>query len=75
MGFGLVVMYSASGQSLAMMDRQAMRMAMALIIMVILAQIPPRTYESAALSYFFAASYCWCVYCCLGKSPKARNVG
>ncbi|CSI55226.1 Uncharacterised protein [Vibrio cholerae] len=27
------------------------------------------------LSYFFAASYCWCVYCCLGKSPKARNVG
>ncbi len=52
MGFGLVVMYSASGQSLAMMDRQAMRMAMALIIMVILAQIPPRTYESAALSYF-----------------------
>ncbi|EJL3952950.1 peptidoglycan glycosyltransferase MrdB [Vibrio cholerae] len=53
MGFGLVVMYSASGQSLAMMDRQAMRMAMALIIMVILAQIPPRTYESAAPILFF----------------------
>lgn len=26
MAFGLVIMYSASGQSLAMMDRQAMRM-------------------------------------------------
>ena len=48
MGFGLVVMYSASGQSLAMMDRQAMRMGLSLGVMVILAQIPPRTYESLA---------------------------
>ncbi|WP_162045775.1 rod shape-determining protein RodA [Vibrio taketomensis] len=48
MGFGLIVMYSASGQSLAMMDRQAMRMVLALGVMVLLAQIPPRTYESLA---------------------------
>ena len=48
MGFGLVVMYSASGQSLAMMDRQAMRMGLSLGVMLILAQIPPRTYESLA---------------------------
>ncbi len=53
MGFGLVVIFSASGQSLAMMYRVVMRMAMALIIMVILAQIPPRTYESAAPILFF----------------------
>ncbi|MEH0687686.1 rod shape-determining protein RodA [Vibrio cholerae] len=48
MGFGLVVMYSASGQSLAMMDRQAMRMALSLGVMLLLAQVPPRTYEALA---------------------------
>ncbi|USD64661.1 rod shape-determining protein RodA [Vibrio sp. SCSIO 43136] len=48
MMFGLVIMYSASGQSLAMMDRQAIRMGMSLVVMVILAQIPPRVYESFA---------------------------
>ncbi|OOE99489.1 rod shape-determining protein RodA [Salinivibrio sp. MA351] len=45
MGFGLVVMYSASGQSLAMMERQAIRMALALAVMFALAQVPPRHYE------------------------------
>ncbi|MGF1722702.1 rod shape-determining protein RodA [Vibrio kyushuensis] len=53
MAFGLVVMYSASGQSYAMMDRQAMRMALALGVMVVLAQISPRTYESLAPFLFF----------------------
>lgn len=54
MGFGLVVMYSASGQSLAMMDRQAMRMVLALTVMIGLAQLPPRTYERLAPVLFFA---------------------
>ncbi len=48
MGFGLVVMYSASGQSLAMMDRQAMRMVLATVVMLVLAQLSPRTYEALA---------------------------
>ncbi|WP_024372687.1 FtsW/RodA/SpoVE family cell cycle protein, partial [Vibrio natriegens] len=48
MAFGLVIMYSASGQSLAMMDRQAMRMVLSLVVMVVLAQLSPRTYESLA---------------------------
>ncbi|MBJ7018951.1 FtsW/RodA/SpoVE family cell cycle protein, partial [Vibrio cholerae] len=50
------------GQSLAMMDRQAMRRAMSLVIMVILAQIPPRTYESAApILFFFGVVLLVCV--------------
>ncbi|KGK20862.1 hypothetical protein DC58_17595, partial [Vibrio navarrensis] len=48
MGFGLVVMYSASGQNLAMMDRQAMRMVLATVVMLVLAQLSPRTYEALA---------------------------
>lgn len=48
MSFGLLIMYSASGQNLAMMDRQAMRMVLSLVVMIFLAQISPRTYESLA---------------------------
>ncbi|CAH0525081.1 rod shape-determining protein RodA [Vibrio hippocampi] len=54
MGFALIVMYSASGQNMAMMDRQAMRMMLSLAVMVTLAQISPRTYESLAPLMFFA---------------------
>ena len=53
MGFGLVVMYSAGGQSLLMMERQAMRMAMALLVMISLAQLSPRNYERLAPLLFF----------------------
>ncbi|MDF5159505.1 rod shape-determining protein RodA, partial [Vibrio parahaemolyticus] len=48
MGFGLVIMYSASGQSLLMMDLQVMRMVLSLVVMLVLAQLSPRTYESLA---------------------------
>ncbi|KLV06688.1 MULTISPECIES: peptidoglycan glycosyltransferase MrdB [Photobacterium] len=48
MGFGLIVMYSASGQNLEMMERQAVRMLLSLGVMFILAQIAPRHYETWA---------------------------
>lgn len=54
MGFSLVIMYSASGQDMAMMERQAFRMVLALVVMLFLAQLPPRTYESFAPIIFFA---------------------
>lgn len=53
MVFGLIVMYSASGQNIDMMDRQAMRMLLSLGIMIFLAQLSPRTYESLAPLLFF----------------------
>ncbi len=56
MGFGLVVMYSASGQSMVMMERQAMRMLLALAVMFALAQVPPRHYEF----WFPLFIRCWC---------------
>jgi rod shape determining protein RodA len=53
MAFGLVIMYSASGKNLEMMDRQAMRMVLSLTVMIVLAQLSPRTYESLAPLLFF----------------------
>lgn len=40
MGVSLVVVYSASGQSAPMMERQMVRLALALGVTVLLAQIP-----------------------------------
>ncbi|HIF9367308.1 TPA: peptidoglycan glycosyltransferase MrdB [Photobacterium damselae] len=48
MGFALVIMWSASGQNLPMMERQGMRILLSLAIMFALAQVPPRHYEAWA---------------------------
>ncbi|ATF09884.1 rod shape-determining protein RodA [Candidatus Enterovibrio altilux] len=45
MGFSLIVMWSASGQDISMMERQAVRMLLALAVMCFLAQVSPRHYE------------------------------
>ncbi|MDA9556243.1 rod shape-determining protein RodA [Vibrio sp.] len=51
-GFGLVIMFSASGQSDAMMERQVVRVGLSLFVMLALAQISPRTYEALAPMLF-----------------------
>jgi rod shape determining protein RodA len=40
--FGFLVLYSASNQSSALIVRQAIRLGVALIVMIIIAQIPPK---------------------------------
>ncbi|WP_426415931.1 rod shape-determining protein RodA [Aestuariirhabdus sp. LZHN29] len=45
MGGGLLVLYSASGQNLAMVSRQAVYLAVGLVGMVVIANIPPRIFE------------------------------
>ena len=42
-GFGLIVLYSASGENLAQVQRQAIRIVLALAIMLAVAQINPTT--------------------------------
>lgn len=41
-GFGLTVLYSASGQSEAMMMRQGIRLGIAFVVMLVFAQVPPQ---------------------------------
>ncbi|MFV0576130.1 MAG: rod shape-determining protein RodA [Vibrio sp.] len=54
MGIGLVIMYSASGQKVAMMEQQAIRMVLSLGVMIFLAQWRPRTFESMAPVLYIA---------------------
>jgi rod shape determining protein RodA len=41
-GFGLVVLYSASGQDMGMVERQAVRLGFGLAVMLVISQVPPR---------------------------------
>ncbi|NMH67152.1 rod shape-determining protein RodA [Shewanella salipaludis] len=54
MSFGLFVIYSASGEDLAMMDRQLLRMGLSLMIMFIVAQINPEVLKRWALPIYIA---------------------
>ncbi len=42
-GFGLLILYSAAGESWDMMSRQLTRLAIAYLVMIAVAQIPPQT--------------------------------
>jgi rod shape determining protein RodA len=53
-GFGLMVLYSASGQNIAMMKGQLVRLGVALAVMVIFAQIKPQTLKRWSLPLFIA---------------------
>jgi len=41
-GFGLVVLYSASGQDMGLVNRQAIRLGFGLVVMLVISQVPPR---------------------------------
>ncbi len=45
---GSIVLFSASGSSLDMLEAQLMRFALGLIAMIMLAQVPPRIIRNAA---------------------------
>ena len=46
--YSSLVIWSASGQDIGMMERKVGQIAMGLVIMVVMAQIPPRVYEGWA---------------------------
>lgn len=47
-GFGLFVLYSASGQDMGYVVRQAVRMGAGFFVLIVLAQLQPRTYRRLA---------------------------
>ncbi len=73
MAFGLVVMYSASGQNMAMIERQIIRMLLSLGVMVALAQISPRTYEAFAPILYIAGIILLVGVLLFGESSKGAQ--
>lgn len=50
--FGLVVLYSAGGGEERLLVRQSIRLGVALVVMFVVAQVPPRIYRQASLPLF-----------------------
>jgi rod shape determining protein RodA len=46
--YSALVIWSASGQDIGMMERKIGQIAMGVVIMIVMAQIPPRVYEGWA---------------------------
>lgn len=46
LGYSMIILWSASGQNIDMMERRLIQIAMGLAVMFVMAQIPPRIYES-----------------------------
>lgn len=55
-GIGLIILYSASNQDIGAIQRQGMRIGVAFLVMWVLAQIPPSTYQVWA-PWLFAISF------------------
>ncbi len=66
--YSSLVIWSASGQDIGMMERKIGQIAMGLVIMVVMAQIPPRVYEAMGapalylLYYFVGGGRCFRCY-------------
>lgn len=58
-GLQRLVIWSASGQDIGMMERKIGQIAMGLVIMVVMAQIPPRVYEGWAPISISSVLFCW----------------
>lgn len=52
--YGLFILYSASGQDMVYVTRQATRMLVGLVVLIVLAQIRPRAYKSLAPWFYVA---------------------
>lgn len=52
MSCGLVVIYSAGGQDIGLIQRQVIRLSVALFVMFVVAQIPPLVYRRWAVQFY-----------------------
>ena len=50
--YGLVVLYSAGGENVALIERQVIRLSLALCVMVAMAQVPPRVLKMWAVPIY-----------------------
>lgn len=73
--YSALVIWSASGQDIGMMERKIGQIAMGLVVMVVMAQIPPRVYEAGRPISISFVSFCWSPLMPSAQYPKARSAG
>ena len=74
-GLGLVVLYSASGEDLSIVIRQATRMAVAFVFMFLVAQLSPTVIERWSIWIFIAGIAMLGTVLWAGYVGKEHNAG
>ncbi len=71
--FGLIILYSAGGQSMAVLLRQLMRLGSAFALMLVLAFIPPHKYKSWTPTLYFLGLILLVAVMIIGKIGKGAQ--
>ncbi len=73
--YSALVIWSASGQDIGMMERKIGQIAMGLVIMVVMAQIPPACTKAGRPTSIFSVSSCLLRLMPLVRYPRAHSAG
>jgi len=72
-GFGLIVLYSATGESMAQVQRQAVRLAVATVLMLGIAQLPPATLRQWSVPLFLFGIALLVMVLTIGEQSKGAQ--
>lgn len=73
LGYGLITLWSASGQNIEMMERRVIQCVLALGVMICFAQIPPRMYENWAIYLYILSVILLIIVDLFGESSKGAQ--
>lgn len=73
--YSALVIWSASGQDMGMMERKIGQIAMGIVIMIVMAQIPPRVYEGWAPYLYIFCIILLVAVDAFGAISKGRSAG
>lgn len=73
LGYGLIILYSAASEDMAVVERQLIRLALAFGVMVFMAQVPPRILAAWALPLYSLAIIMLVAVMLFGVSGKGAQ--
>ncbi|MEP2602449.1 MAG: rod shape-determining protein RodA [Paraglaciecola sp.] len=73
MAVGLITIYSAGGQDIALIQRQVIRLGIALTVMLVVAQIPPLAYQKLSIYFYIAGIAMLIAVLVIGVSSKGAQ--
>ncbi|MBK1705965.1 rod shape-determining protein RodA [Halochromatium glycolicum] len=72
-GFGLIVLYSATGESVAQVQRQGLRLAVAAVLMLAIAQLPPAALRQWSVPLFLLGLGLLVMVLTIGEQSKGAQ--
>lgn len=72
-GAGLLILYSGSGQNMSMVNRQAIHFGLGFIILLVIAQFPPRILARLALPAYLAGVLALVAVLVMGETGKGAQ--